>query len=327
MFPYPSGRRSARRSPRGLHRDRHRRALQAHARLRRAAPDGLGRLRPARRAARDRDRHAPARDDGATTSRPSSASSRCSASATTGRARSTPPIPATYAGRSGSSCSCSERGLAYQATVPVNWCPALGTVLANEEVIDGKSERGGHPVERMPLRQWMLRSPPTPIGSPRTSRWLDWPEGTLTTQRDWIGRSRGRRDRLRCRRSPGRARSPSSRPGPTRSWARPTSCSRPSTRSSRTLATPAQREAVVAYVEAAARKSDLDRADLAKTKTGRADRRACAIHPITGELACRSGWPTTCLARYGTGAVMAVPGHDERDFEFATPSVFRSSRS
>src|SRR4029434_2782096 len=119
-----------------------------------------------------------------------------------------------------------RRGLAYQATVPVNWCPALGTVLANEEVVDGESERGRHPVYRTPLRQWMLKITAYADRLAEDLALVDWPEGTLTAQRRWIRRSGGaeilfgshgtpdaplerpfggRRDRLRCRRSPGRA--------------------------------------------------------------------------------------------------------------------------
>ncbi|MHC4992432.1 MAG: class I tRNA ligase family protein, partial [Planctomycetota bacterium] len=84
-----------------------------------------------------------------------------------------------------------ERGLAYEAEVPVNWCPALGTVLANEEVIDGKSERGGHPVERVPMRQWMLRITAYADRLLEDLESLDWPEPIKKMQRDWIGRSEG----------------------------------------------------------------------------------------------------------------------------------------
>src|SRR5512144_1568832 len=118
-----------------------------------------------------------------------------------------------------------RRGLAYQATVPVNWCPALGTVLANEEVVDGKSERGGHPVYRTPLRQWMLKITAYADRLAEDRALVDWPEGR--SPRSAAGSAvRRRRDRLRCRRSPGTRASPSSRRGPIPSWARPT-CSRP----------------------------------------------------------------------------------------------------
>ena len=89
-----------------------------------------------------------------------------------------------------------ERGLAYEAEVPVNWCPALGTVLANEEVIDGKSERGGHPVERVPMRQWMLRITAYADRLLEDLEGLDWPEPIVKMQRDWIGRSEGARVRF-----------------------------------------------------------------------------------------------------------------------------------
>ena len=176
----------------------------------------------------DQDRHAPADHHRGRTSTPSAGRSRCSASATTGTARSTRPTPTTTSGRSGSSCSSSTPGttptsyrhptqaragrspscrsrparadadayrdakrLAYQAEVPVNWCPALGTVLANEEVIDGKSERGGHPVVRMPLRQWMLRITAYADRLLDDLELVDWPEPIKEMQRNWIGRSEG----------------------------------------------------------------------------------------------------------------------------------------
>ena len=149
MFPYPSGAGLHVGHPEGLHRDRHRRALQADARLQRAAPDGLGRLRPARRAVRDQDRHAPARSPRARNIDDLQAPAQgARLLLRLGRARSTPPIPATCRWTQWIFLQLFERGLAYEAEVPVNWCPALGTVLANEEVIDGKSERGGHPVVR-----------------------------------------------------------------------------------------------------------------------------------------------------------------------------------
>ncbi len=149
--------RAARRPPRGLHRDRHRRALQAHARLQRAAPDGLGRVRPAGRAVRAQDRHASARSRPSATSAASAGSSSRSASPTTGSARSTPPIPATTSGRSGSSCSSSSAGLAYQDGAARLLVPGAR---------HGAGQRGSHrrqvrgrrlPVVRRPLRQWMLQ--------------------------------------------------------------------------------------------------------------------------------------------------------------------------
>jgi len=118
-----------------------------------------------------------------------------------------------------------RRGLAYQATVPVNWCPALGTVLANEEVVDGKSERGGHPVYRTPLRQWMLKITAYADRLAEDLALVDWPEGTLTAAGSAVRRAPRSSSVSTVTRT--RA-SPSSRRGPIPSWARPTSCSRPS---------------------------------------------------------------------------------------------------
>ena len=208
-----------------------------------------------------------------------------------------------------------ERGLAYLAEVPVNWCPALGTVLANEEVIDGKSERGGHPVIRVPLRQWMLRITAYADRLIDDLDDVDWPEAIKKMQRDWVGRSRRRAHPVRAAVAARRERSRSSRRARIRSSARPISCSRPSTRSSRRLATPAQRAEVLAYVERAARRSERARQAEVESKTGVATG-AFARHPVTGrELPI---WIADyVLAGYGTGAIMAVPAHDTRDFEFA----------
>jgi leucyl-tRNA synthetase len=208
-----------------------------------------------------------------------------------------------------------RRGLAYQATVPVNWCPALGTVLANEEVVDGKSERGGHPVYRTPIRQWMLKITAYADRLAEDLALVDWPEGTLTAQRRWIGRSEGAEIVFGVDGHPDAhiavfTTRPDTLMGATYVVLAPEH------ELARTLATPARREAVVAYVEAAARKSELDRVALAKTKTG-VSTGAVAIHPITG--ARLPIWVADyVLGGYGTGAVMAVPGHDQRDFEFAT---------
>ena len=214
MFPYPSGAGLARRPSRGLHRHRHHRALQAAARLQRAAPDGLGRVRPAR-PSNTRSRPGSIRPSPrARTSRNSSRSSNASAFPTTGSARSTRPIPATTDGRSGFSSSSTIRGsirrrkrrsrsppiAAMIPTAcaspmwpksPVNWCPELGTVLANEEVIDGKSEVGGFPVVRRPMRQWMLRITAYAERLLDELEGLDWPESIKALQRNWIGRSEG----------------------------------------------------------------------------------------------------------------------------------------
>ncbi len=217
-----------------------------------------------------------------------------------------------------------RRGLAYQATVPVNWCPALGTVLANEEVVDGTSERGGHPVYRTPLRQWMLKITAYADRLADDLALVDWPEGTLAAQRRWIGRSEGAEivfavDGHADARIAVFTTRPDTLMGATYVVLAPEH------ELTRALATPARREAVVAYVEAAARKSELDRVALARTKTG-VPTGAAAIHPITG--ARLPIWVADyVLGGYGTGAVMAVPGHDQATSSSRPPSVFRSSRS
>ena len=233
MFPYPSGAGLHVGHPEGLHRHRHRRALQAHARLQRAAPDGLGRLRPARRAVRDRDRHAPARDHRGATSTTFRRQLKRSASRYDWRREIDTTDPGYVRWTQWIFRKLYERGLAYVAEVPVNWCPALGTVLANEEVIDGKSERGGHPVVRVPMRQWMLRITAYADRLLDDLDALDWPERDQEDAAQ-LDRplARARACASRVRRPPGRARSRSSRRGPTRSSAPPTWCSRPSTRSS-----------------------------------------------------------------------------------------------
>jgi leucyl-tRNA synthetase len=207
-----------------------------------------------------------------------------------------------------------ERGLAYEAEVPVNWCPALGTVLANEEVIDGKSERGGHPVERLPMRQWMLRITAYADRLLEDLEDLDWPEPIKKMQRDWIGRSEGANVRFALLDHA--------------ELAIEVFTTRPDTLFGATymvlapehplverIATDAQREPVRAYVEAAARKSERVRVAEAREKTGVATG-AFATNPVNGERI--PVWIADyVLATYGTGAIMAVPGHDERDYAFA----------
>jgi leucyl-tRNA synthetase len=205
-----------------------------------------------------------------------------------------------------------EMRLAYQVEAPVNWCPELGTVLANEEVVDGKSERGGYPVVRMPLRQWMLRITAYAERLLEGLEQVDWSEGIKELQRNWIGRSEGAEV----------------------DFALPTGerirvfTTRPDTLFGATymvlspehplvdrITTPGQRDAVKRYQEEAARKSDLERTELAKKKTG-VFTGAYAVNPVNNEQI--PIWIADyVLATYGTGAIMAVPGHDERDFEFA----------
>jgi len=207
-----------------------------------------------------------------------------------------------------------ERGLAYLAEVPVNWCPALGTVLANEEVIDGKSERGGHPVVRMPMRQWMLRITSYAERLLSDLDELDWPEHIKKMQRDWIGRSEGARVRFTL---PDHSKQSievfTTRPdtlfGATYMVLAP---EHPLVAA---ITTPAQRGAVDAYVAEAARKSERSRMADADEKTG-VFTGAYATNPVND--ARIPVWIADyVLATYGTGAIMAVPGHDERDWAFA----------
>jgi leucyl-tRNA synthetase len=218
--------------------------------------------------------------------------------------------------------------LAYQIEAPVNWCPALGTVLANEEVQDGKSERGGHPVIRMPLRQWMLRITAYADRLLNDLSLVDWPEPIKQMQRNWIGRSEGAEVDFRL------ASSSVSREGSDAATASSTEASirvfttRPDTLFGATyivlapehplvdvVTTPAQKPAVDAYRTEASRKSDLERSELTKQKTG-VFTGAYAVNPVNQESI--PIWIADyVLISYGTGAIMAVPAHDERDFEFA----------
>jgi leucyl-tRNA synthetase len=235
-----------------------------------------------------------------------------------------------------------EHRLAYQLEAPVNWCPALGTVLANEEVQGGVSERGGHPVVRIPLRQWMLRITAYADRLEKDLDPLQWPESIKLLQRNWIGRSTGAEVDFFI----GTFLEWDGRPSPKefQGWMmdralagyprRPSEevlriyTTRPDTLFGATymviapehpfverLTMPEQAQAVRAYCEAAARKSDLDRTDLAKEKTG-VFTGSYAINPVNGESI--PIWVADyVLVSYGTGAIMAVPAHDTRDFEFA----------
>lgn len=206
-----------------------------------------------------------------------------------------------------------KKGLAYVDEVAVNWCPALGTVLANEEVIDGKSERGGHPVERRPMKQWMLKITAYADRLLEDLDDLDWPESIKEMQRNWIGRSEGAHVHFTI-------------DGYDETFTVFTT--RPDTLFGATYAvlapehpfvdkitTAEQKEAVEAYLEQIKSKSDLERTDLAKDKTG-VFTGAYAINPVNGER--MPIWIADyVLMSYGTGAIMAVPAHDERDYEFA----------
>ncbi|MCD1162571.1 leucine--tRNA ligase [Peribacillus frigoritolerans] len=206
-----------------------------------------------------------------------------------------------------------EKGLAYIDEVAVNWCPALGTVLANEEVIDGKSERGGHPVERRPMKQWMLRITAYADRLIDDLNDVDWPENIKDMQRNWIGRSEGAEVTFNI-------------DGFDETFTVFTT--RPDTLFGATYAvlapehpfvdkitTADQSAAVEAYLDEVKHKSDLERTDLAKDKSG-VFTGAYAINPVNGEK--MPIWIADyVLISYGTGAIMAVPAHDERDYEFA----------
>ena len=205
-----------------------------------------------------------------------------------------------------------ERGLAFQSDVPVNWCPALGTVLANEEVIDGRSERGDHPVVRLPLRQWQLRITAYAERLGADLDGLDWPE-TSQKQRDWIGRSEGAEVDF-----PLVGRSDSLTVYTTRPdtlFGATYMVIAPDHRLTLEITSSEQRAAVERYAEEAARKSDLERTALNRDKTG-VFTGAYATNPLTGtQIPIYTA--DYVLGAYGTGAIMAVPAHDERDFEFA----------
>jgi len=205
-----------------------------------------------------------------------------------------------------------EKDLTYAAEVPVNWCEGLGTVLANEEVIDGKSERGGFPVVRKPMRQWLLKITEYAERLLADLDGLDWPEHLKQMQREWIGRSEGADVRFRV--------------GEDHEFTVFTT--RPDTLFGATfcvlapehplvaaITTADQADAVQAYVETTARRSERERMADVKTKSG-VFTGAYATNPVTGKHV--PVWIADyVLASYGTGAIMAVPGQDQRDWDFA----------
>ena len=206
-----------------------------------------------------------------------------------------------------------KKGLAYEDFAPVNWCPDLGTVLANEEVIDGKSEVGGFPVIRKPMRQWVLKITAYAERLLQDLDELDWPESIKEMQRNWIGKSIGAEIDFPVAGFDDNIRVFTTRPdtlfGATYMVLAP---EHPLVDS---MTTESQKEAVTSYREQAARKSDLDRGELNKEKTG-VFTGGFAVNPATGKNI--PVWIADyVLMSYGTGAIMAVPGHDERDWEFA----------
>jgi leucyl-tRNA synthetase len=208
-----------------------------------------------------------------------------------------------------------EVRLAYVADVPVNWCPELGTVLANEEVVDGKSEVGGFPVVRRPMRQWMLRITAYAERLLDELEGLDWPEGIKLLQRNWIGRSEGAEVDFKIDKSEpdgGIIRVFTTRPDTL--YGATYMVLAPEHSFVDLIVTEEQWSAVREYCERTARKSDLERTELAKEKTG-VFTGAYAINPATEEKI--PIWIADyVLLGYGTGAIMGVPAHDERDLEF-----------
>ena len=221
-----------------------------------------------------------------------------------------------------------KKGLAYVAEVPVNWCPALGTVLANEEVIDGRSERGNHPVIRRPMRQWMLKITEYAEQLLAGLDDLDWPEGIKEMQRNWIGKSTGALVEFKVSRSTSQV-SGSKNPEPDTIAVYTTRCDTLCGATYMVLApehkliekwladgTIKNADDVRTYQKKAATKSDLERTELNKEKTGVRLEGVMGQNPVNG-----ADIPIFIsdyvLATYGTGAIMAVPAHDERDFDFA----------
>jgi leucyl-tRNA synthetase len=205
-----------------------------------------------------------------------------------------------------------HRGLAFQSEIPVNWCEALGTVLANEEVIDGVSERGGYPVVRKPLRQWQLRITAYADRLASEFEGLDWPE-TRQKQRDWIGRSEGAEVEFAIAGRSEKLTVYTTRPDTL--FGASYVVIAPDHALALQIASPERAAEVQRYVAATARKSDLERT-AAKEKTG-VFTGAYAENPVNGQkLPIYAA--DYVLGSYGTGAIMAVPAHDERDFEFAT---------
>ncbi|PYJ29539.1 MAG: leucine--tRNA ligase, partial [Verrucomicrobia bacterium] len=203
--------------------------------------------------------------------------------------------------------------LAYVADVPVNWCPELGTVLANEEVVDGKSEVGGFPVVRRPMRQWMLRITAYAERLLDELDTLDWPEGIKLLQRNWIGRSEGAEIDFKIDKSEHEIRVFTTRPDTL--YGGTFLVLAPEHSLVDLIVTEEQWPAVREYRERTARKSELERADLSKEKTG-VFTGAYAINPATNEKI--PIWIADyVLVGYGTGAIGGVPAHDERDLEFA----------
>ncbi len=211
-----------------------------------------------------------------------------------------------------------EKGLAYQKEVPVNWCPELRTVLANEEVVDGKSERGGHPVIRVPMKQWMLKITEYAERLLKDLEKLDWPERTKEGQRNWIGKSEGATVFFPISGYQEKLEIFSTRPDTI--FGATFMVLAPEHPFVDQITTAKQKGAVDEYKTLASRKLELDRKS--DTKKSGVFTGAYALNPLLPESDPRSKIPIWIadyvLMDYGSGAIMAVPGHDQRDFEFAT---------
>ncbi|MBT5783225.1 MAG: leucine--tRNA ligase, partial [Candidatus Marinimicrobia bacterium] len=206
-----------------------------------------------------------------------------------------------------------KKGLAYEAKVPVNWCPELKAVLANEEVVDGKSEIGGHPVIRKPMRQWMFKITEYAESLLEGLDDLDWPESVKELQKNWIGKSIGAKVIFKLPTIEKHIEVFTTRPdtlfGATYIVLAPEHPYAPE------LTLPDQKEHLKNYIIDSQKKSDLDRGELNKDKTGFFTG-SYAINPINNEK-IQIWIADYVLMSYGTGAIMAVPGHDKRDYEFA----------
>lgn len=206
-----------------------------------------------------------------------------------------------------------KKGLAYEAEVAVNWSPDLGTVVANEEVIDGKTERGGFPIVRKPMRQWMLKITAYADRLIDDLDTVDWPENIKEMQRNWIGRSVGAEIEFEVNKSKEKFDIFTTRADTI--YGATYIVMAPEHELVNKITTADQKSKVAEYIEQASHKSDLDRTDLNQDKTG-VFTGAYAVNPITKEL--MPIWISDyVLVSYGTGAIMAVPAHDSRDFAFA----------
>ncbi len=205
-----------------------------------------------------------------------------------------------------------EKGLAYQKEVPVNWCPALKTVLANDEIVDGKSERGGHPVVRVPMKQWMLKITDYAERLLKDLDKIDWPERTKEGQRNWIGKSEGAAVLFSVKDQNEKLEVFTTRPDTL--FGVSFMVLAPEHPLVKKVTSATQNQKVLSYVTETSKKSDVDRKATTE-KTG-VFTGGYAINPITKkEIPI---WIADyVMMDYGTGAIMAVPGHDERDFEFA----------